>query len=58
MNTKNRKLVLEGFQNRNDKLGSRKEALQSLTGQELMDYIQALADEITEANTNRNLLLN
>ena len=58
MNTKNQKPVLEGFKNRIDLLGSRKKALQSLTGQELLAVIQALADEITEANTNHNPQLN
>ena len=50
MNTKNQKTVLEGFKNRIDLLGSRKAALQSLTGQELLAVIQALADEIQGAN--------
>ena len=54
MNTNNQNSVLEGFKNRIDQLGSRKAALQSLTGQELLAVIQALADEITEANTNHN----
>ena len=58
MNTKNQKTVLEGFKNRIDQLGSRKAALQSLTGQELLAVIQALANEITEANTNHNPQLN
>ena len=58
MNTKNQKTVLEGFKNRIDLLGSRKAALQSLTGQELLEVIQALADKITEANTNHNPQLN
>jgi hypothetical protein len=58
MNTKNQKTVLEGFKNRIDLLGSRKAALQSLTGQELLAVIQALANEITEANTNHNPQLN
>ena len=58
MNTQNQKPVLEGFQNRIDLLGSRKAALQSLTGQELLAVIQALANEITEANTNHNPQLN
>ena len=58
MNTKNQKPVLEGFKNRIDLLGSRKAALQSLTGQELLAVIQALANEITEANTNHNPQLN
>ena len=50
MNTKNQKTVLEGFKNRIDLLGSRKAAIQSLTGQELLAVIQALADEIQGAN--------
>ena len=50
MNTKNQKTVLEGFKNRIDLLGSRKAALQTLTGQELLAVIQALADEIQTAN--------
>ena len=50
MNTNNQNSVLEGFKNRIDLLGSRKAALQSLTGQELLEVIQALANEITEAN--------
>ena len=58
MNTKNQKTVLEGFKNRIDLLGSRKAALQSLTGQELLAVIQALAEEITQANTNHNPQLN
>ena len=58
MNTKNQKPVLHGFKNRIDLLGSRKAALQSLTGQELLAVIQALANEITEANTNHNPQLN
>ena len=58
MNTNNQKPVLEGFQNRIDLLGDRKQALASLTGQELLAVIQALADEIQAANTNHNLLLN
>jgi len=49
MNTKNQKPVLEGFKNRIDLLGSRKAALQSLTGQELLAVIQALANEIQGA---------
>ena len=58
MNTNNQKPVLEGFKNRIDLLGDRKKALASLTGQELLAVIQALADEITEANTNHNPQLN
>ena len=58
MNTQNQKPVLQGFKNRIDQLGDRKKALQSLTGQELADLIQALADEITQANTNHNPQLN
>ena len=50
MNTNNQKTVLEGFKNRIDLLGSRKAALQSLTGQELLEVIQALANEIQTAN--------
>ena len=50
MNTKNQKTVLAGFKNRIDLLGDRKKALQSLTGPELLAVIQALANEITEAN--------
>ena len=50
MNTKNQKQLLEGFKNRIDLLGSRKAALQSLTGQELLAVIQALANEIQAAN--------
>ena len=46
MNTKNQKTVLQGFKNRIDLLGDRKKALQSLTGQELLAVIQALANEI------------
>ena len=51
MNTKNQKTVLEGFKNRIDLLGDRKKALASLTGQELLAVIQALADEIQAANS-------
>ena len=51
MNTNNQNTVLEGFKNRIDQLGSRKAALQSLTGQELLAVIQALANEIQAANT-------
>ena len=58
MNTNNQNSVLEGFKNRIDQLGSRKAALQSLTAQELLAVIQALANEITEANTNHNPQLN
>ena len=58
MNTNNQNTVLEGFKNRIDQLGSRKAALQSLTGSELLAVIQALANEITEANTNHNPQLN
>ena len=58
MNTKNQKTVLEGFKNRIDLLGDRKKALASLTGQELLAVIQALASEITEANTTHNHQLN
>jgi len=50
MNTKNQKTVLAGFKNRIDLLGDRKKALQSLTGQELLAVIQALANEIQGAN--------
>ena len=50
MNTNNQKTVLEGFKNRIDLLGSRKAALQSLTGQELLAVIQALANEIQTSN--------
>ena len=50
MNTKNQKTVLEGFKNRIDLLGDRKKALQSLTGPELLEVIQALANEIQGAN--------
>ena len=58
MNTNNQNTVLEGFKNRIDLLGDRKAALQSLTGQELAELIQALANEITQANTNHNPQLN
>ena len=51
MNTKNQKTVLEGFKNRIDLLGSRKAALHSLSGQELLAVIQALANEIQAANS-------
>ena len=50
MNTKNQKTVLAGFKNRIDLLGDRKKALQSLTGQELLAVIQALANEIQTSN--------
>ena len=57
MNTKNQKQVLEGFKNRIDLLGDRKQALASLTGQELLAVIQALADEIQAANALNSQLL-
>jgi hypothetical protein len=50
MNTKNQKIVLEGFKNRIDLLGSRTAALQSLTGEELANVIQALADALNALN--------
>ena len=54
MNTKNQKEVLEGFQNRIDQLGSRTKALQSLTGQELMDLINALANTLNPQPSTLN----
>ena len=58
MNTKNQKEVLEGFQNRIDKLGSRKAALQTLSGQQLMDLINALAATLPAPKPTHNPELN
>jgi len=42
MNTKNQKTVLHGFKNRIDLLGSRKAALQSVTGERNGEVAEAL----------------